>query len=222
VATLPLPPTLLSQLTSLIGFGVLVVAFLLVWRQSFPARITLFAVQSAMLAALAGLVGVSSRKPTLALVALAFLVIKAWAIPRVLRRLAPALPRPAAGGGSPAGPLLAAGVLVVIAYAVLLPVTRETSLPTAGGIPLALATGLIGLLLCVLARHALPQVLGFLVFENGIFMLALLAAYGLPVIVEVGVFLDVLVAVMIATAVVAEIQQAFPTAEVSELRHLRG
>ena len=52
----PLPPTPLSQLTALIGFAVLVVAFLLVWRQSFPARIRLFALQSALLAVLAGIV----------------------------------------------------------------------------------------------------------------------------------------------------------------------
>ena len=144
----PLPPTPLSQLTALIGFAVLVVAFLLVWRQSFPARIRLFALQSALLAVLAGVVGVSTRKPSLALVAVAVLVVKAWAIPRVLQRLAPALPRSVAAGRSPAG-LLAAGGLVVLAYAVLLPVTRETPLPTAAGLPPALATGLIGLLLGV-------------------------------------------------------------------------
>jgi hydrogenase-4 component E len=220
--SVPLPPTLFSQMTSLVAFTVLVVAFLLVWRQSLPARITLFAVQSALLAALAGLVGVFAHRAGLALVALAFLTVKAWLIPRVLRRVLPALPRPGAGGPSPAGPLLAAGVLVVIAYAVMLPVTRETPLPTAGGIPIALATSLIGLLLCVLARRALSQILGFLVFENGIFMLALLATYGLPVIVEVGVFLDVLVAVMIATAVVGEIGQAFRSTDVGALRELRG
>jgi len=222
VTGLPLPPTLLSQLTSLLGFAVLVVAFLLVWRQSLPARITLFAVQSALLATLAAVVGALARRPGLALVALAFLLIKTWLIPRVLRRILPALPRPTGSALSPTGPLLAAGGLVVIAYAVMLPVTRRAPLPTAGGLPLALATGLIGLLLCVLARRALSQVLGFLVFENGIFMLALLATYGLPLIVEVGVFLDVLVAVMIATAVVGEIGQAFRSTDIADLRELRG
>lgn len=216
------PPTLFSQLTSLVAFAVLVVAFLLVWRQSLPARITLFAVQSLLLAALAALVGALARRSGLGLVALAFLLIKGWLIPRVLRRVLPALPRPAGPTRSPAGALLAAGGLVVLAYAVMLPVTRQAPLPTAGGLPLALATSLIGLLLCVLARRALTQVLGFLVFENGIFMLALLATYGLPLIVEVGVFLDVLVAVMIATAVVGEIGQAFRSTDVAELRELRG
>ena len=222
MTALPLPPTLLSQLSGLLSFAVLVVSFLIVWRQSLPARIGLFAAQSALLAALAAVVGVLGRRPGLALVALAVLGIKVWAIPRVLRRVAPALPRPTAGRVSPAGPLLAAGALVVVAYAVMLPVTRETPLPTAGGIPLALATGLIGLLLCVLAVRALTQVLGFLVFENGIFMLALLATYGLPTIVEVGVFLDVLVAVLVLAGVVREIGAAFPSTNVTDLRDLRG
>jgi hydrogenase-4 component E len=222
MTTLPPAPTLFSQLTGLVSFAVLVVAFLIVWRQSLPARITLFAAQSALLAMLAALVGVFGGRPGLALVALAVLGVKVWAIPRVLRRVAPALPRPTSGTVSPAGPLMAAGALVVIAYAVMLPITRETPLPTAGGIPLALATSLIGLLLCVLAVRALTQVLGFLVFENGVFMLALLATYGLPLIVEVGVFLDVLVAVLVLAAVVREIGAAFPSTDVSELRDLRG
>lgn len=215
-------PTLFSQLVGLLGFGVVVVGFLLVWRQSLPGRLVLFAVQSALLAALAGVVGIFTGKAELGVVALAVLVVKAWVIPRVLARVAPALPRPAGPARSPAGLVLGAGALVFVAYAVMLPVTRATALPTAGGLPLALGTGLIGLLLCVTARRALTQVLGFLVFENGVFMLALLATYGLPALVEAGAFLDLLVAVLVMKVVLGEIQESFDSTEVDRLRELRG
>lgn len=219
---LSLPPTLFSQLVGLLSFAVLAVAFLLVWRQSLPGRLALFAVQSGLLAVLAGVVGVFTGKQELLLVALGVLAIKGWGIPRALARIVPVLPRPVGPARSPAGLLLGAAALVPVAYAVVLPVTRELPLPTAGGLPLALATGLIGLFLCVTARRALTQVLGFLVFENGVFMLALLATYGLPVIVEAGAFLDILVAVLIAKAVLGEIGESFESTDVERLRELRG
>lgn len=215
-------PTLFSQAVSLLSFAVVATGFLLVWRQSLPGRLRLFAAQSMLLAALAGVVWAFTGKGELGLVALAVLVVKGWAIPRILRRVVPAFPRPSGPSRSPAGLLLAAGGLVFVAYAVMLPVSKGTALPTAGGLPLALALGLIGLLLCVTARRALTQVLGFLVFENGIFMLALLATYGLPAIVEAGVFLDVLVAVLIVKVVLGEIRESFESTDVEHLRELRG
>jgi len=215
-------PTIFAQVVSLLSFAVLATGFLLVWRQSLPGRLALFAVQSVLLAALALAVAGFAGKGELALVALAVLVIKGWAIPRILARVVPARPRPAGPARSPAGLLLGAAALVFVAYAVLLPVTREVRLPTASGLPLALALGLIGLWLCVTARRALTQVLGFLVFENGIFMLALLATYGLPAIVEAGAFLDLLAAVLILKIVLGDISESFETTDVASLRELRG
>jgi hydrogenase-4 component E len=215
-------PTLFSQLVSLLSFAVVAVGFLLVWRQSLPARLALFATQSVLLAGLAAAVALFTGKAELGLVALAVLVIKGSVIPRILARVAPVQPRPRGPARSPAGLLLGAAVLVFVAYAVLLPVTREARLPTASGLPLALATGLIGLWVCVTARRALTQVLGFLVFENGIFMLALLATYGLPAIVEVGAFLDLLTAVLILKVVLGDISESFDSTDVARLRELRG
>jgi hydrogenase-4 component E len=217
-----MPPSLFSQTVSLLSFAVVAVTFLMVWRQSLPGRLGLFALQSALLALLAAVVAGFAGKPALGVVALGVLVIKAGVVPWILRRVTPALPRPPGPARSPAGLLLASVGLVLVAYAVMLPVAAASTLPTRGGLPLALATGLIGLLVCVTARRALTQVLGFLIFENGIFMLALLATYGLPALVEAGVFLDVLVAVLIAKVVLGEIRESFESADVDRLRELRG
>ncbi len=211
-----------ASVVNLVSTGVLALAFGLVWRQSLPARLSLFAAQSALVAVLAGWVALCTGKAELAVVALAVAALKAGLIPRILRRVVPARPRPAGPARSPAGLLLGAAALVFVAYAVLLPVVREARLPTAGSLPLALATGLIGLWLCVTARRALTQVLGFLVFENGIFVLALLATYGLPAIVEAGAFLDLLAAVLILKVVLGDIHDSFQTTDVAHLRELRG
>jgi hydrogenase-4 component E len=215
-------PTLFTQLVNLLSVAVLATAFVLVWVQSLPSRLALFAAQSLLLGVLAGVVALFTGKTELALVALAVLTLKGWVIPRILRRVVPAQPRPAGPTRSPAGLLLGAAALVFVAYAVMLPVVRDARLPTATGLPLALATGLIGLWLCVTARRALTQVLGFLVFENGIFQMALLATYGLPAIVEVGVFLDLLAAVLIVKVVLGDIHESFDSTDVARLRELRG
>lgn len=202
-------PRAMTTLTTLLAFLGLVAALLLVWRQSRPARLRLFVAQSLLLAVLATVLALATARPGLLLVALALVVLKVWLIPRALGRMATGLPvRPVAPGSSAGLALLAAGALVVAAYVVMLPVTAATPLPTAPAIPLAFAMALIGLFVTVTGQDPLGHILGFLLFENGIFALALLATYGLPGLVEAGVFLDVLVIVLLMEGVVLQIREA--------------
>jgi hydrogenase-4 component E len=95
-------------------------------------------------------------------------------------------------------------------------------LPTAEAVPLAFAGVLIGAFITVIRRRALTQILGFLMLENGIFLVALLATYGVPFIVEIGVFLDVLVAVLIMEVFIYRIKENFDSIEVGEMGKLKG
>jgi hydrogenase-4 component E len=209
--------------TNLLVFFGLVVTLLLVWRQSWPGRLRLFVAQSLLLAFLAATIGWFAWKPALLVVSVVFVVLKAWIIPRILWRMASGTPvRPLPPGHSSGVALLVAGALVVAAYVIILPITATATLPTADAIPLAFAMALIGLFVCVTGRDVLSQVLGFLVFENGIFGLALLATYGLPGLVEAGVFLDVLVIVLLMEGVVMQIRREHDSIDVDRLRELRG
>lgn len=214
----------MTVLTSLLAFLGLVVTLLIVWRQAWPGRLALFVTQSLLLALLAVVIGILAGKPGLLVVAGVVVLLKAWLIPRALARMGAGTPvlRPRAPGRSSAVPLLVAGGLVVVAYAVMLPVNAATTLPTEGGIPLAFAMALIGLFVCVTGRDALGHLLGFLMFENGIFGLALLATYGLPGLVEAGVFLDVLAIVLLMEGVVLRVRREHDSIDVDRLRELRG
>ena len=206
-------------------FVALGITLLLVWRQSWRGRVRLFVVQSWVLAALAVTLGALVRRPALVAVGVVFAVMKTWIIPRVLRRMGHGSPlRPVAPGRSAGLPVLAAGALVVVAYAVMLPITGAvaTGVPTRGAIPLAFAVALIGLFVCVTGRDALGQVIGFLVFENGLFALALLATYGLPGIVEAGAFLEVLVLVLLMEGMLVQIRREHDSLDIERLRELRG
>ena len=227
--------TPISNLLTFVGLGI---TLLLVWRQSWPARLTLFVAQSLVLALLAAAIGVMTGRAGLLVVAVGFVALKGWLIPRALRRIAGGTPiRGGVAPGRSAGlSLLAAGGLVVLAYVILLPIldaaarpggasalpASAQALPTAGAIPLAFAMALIGLYVCVTGRDVLGHILGFLMLENGIFGLALLATYGLPGLVEAGVFLDVLAIVLIMEGVVVQIRRTHESIDVSRLRELRG
>ncbi len=71
-------------------------------------------------------------------------------------------------------------------------------------------------------RKALMQVLALLSLENGLFLAAISLTYGMPMIVELGVFFDLLVAVMVLGILVYRIQETFDSMDVSKLSKLRG
>jgi len=215
----------MTRASTFLTFVALGITLLLVWRQSWRGRVRLYVAQSWVLAALALALGVLATRPALVVVGIGFAVMKTWIIPAVLRRMARGSPvRPVSPGRSAGLPVLAAGALVVAAYAVMLPISGAVAsgVPTRTAIPLAFAVGLIGLFLAVTARDALGQVMGFLVFENGLFALALLATYGLPGIVEVGAFLEVLVLVLLMEGVLVQIRREHDSLDVDRLRELRG
>jgi hydrogenase-4 component E len=70
-------------------------------------------------------------------------------------------------------------------------------------------------------RKALSQIIGFLVLENGIALLAALGTYGIPLIVELGVFLDVLMGFLVMQILVYQIKDTFESIDVEQLSHLR-
>jgi hydrogenase-4 component E len=101
--------------------------------------------------------------------------------------------------------LLISGALAVAAYEISRPLADVMNLATRGGLPIALALIFVSLFIVVSRREAVAQIVGFLMLENGIALLALLGAYGVPLVVELGVFLDVLLGVLVMQAVVYHI-----------------
>jgi hydrogenase-4 component E len=79
----------------------------------------------------------------------------------------------------------------------------------------------VGVLMMVTRRLALSQIVGFLVLENGIFMFTLVKTHGMPLAVEMGILLDVLVVVMIAGLLLFRIKKSFEHIDVTKLTELR-
>ena len=212
-----------SKAVNLLSFIALGLAILLIVRTRLEAQVRVFAWQSLVLVLLSELIALYSSSLELFSVGVALFIVKAIVIPRVLNRalVKIGLQRSAVPYLGTAPALIICGLLTIIAFYVMTPIAASNPLPTADAIPLAFAGVLIGFFIMVNRRRAVTQILGFLMLENGIFLLALLATYGVPFIVEMGVFLDVLVAVLIMEVFVYRIKENFDSIDVGALEKLK-
>jgi hydrogenase-4 component E len=112
-------------------------------------------------------------------------------------------------------------VLVLLAYHVAGTIDLPAAVPNRHVLPVSLALMLLGLFLMVGRRTALSQVLGLIVVENGVYLAALVATSGLPLAVELGVFFDVLVGVLLMGVLMTRISETFETIDTERLRRLR-
>jgi hydrogenase-4 component E len=87
---------------------------------------------------------------------------------------------------------------------------------------MAVTIMLVGILIMVTHQQALSQVTGFLVIENGMALAALTATFGMPLVVEFGILLDLLLALFVAFAYVARMHVIFGSLHTKHLRSLRG
>lgn len=208
--------TLSCSLVLLMGIAVL-------WRHSLPAYIDSFARQSLFIVIAILSVAAYAHDWELYLVAGIMFALKVVLIPRLLHRA-----RKQIGAELEIRPyvntemsVLLAGVLTLLAYAVAQPIVALSDLPTRGSIPLAFAVVFVGLFIVVSRRTALTQIVGFLIMENGIALLAVLATYGVPFIVEIGVFLDVLLGFLVMQVFLYRIRETFDSINVDEMRKLK-
>ena len=88
-------------------------------------------------------------------------------------------------------------------------------------IGIALATVMLSFLMMITRRKAIPQVIGFLSMENGLFFAATSATYGMPMVVELGIALDVLVAMLILGVFFFQIREQFDSLDLKHMERLR-
>ncbi|MCX6552718.1 MAG: hypothetical protein NTY02_17230 [Acidobacteria bacterium] len=216
-------PLVFSQVAVLGSSGVLLCGIILLWRRGVPAYISAFAWQSIVLAALTAAVGYFCDDPQLYWVAGLLFAIKGLAIPRLLRKVARRFERVVEPPPyvNTATSLVVSGLLILLAYAAARPLQAIADAPTRGGMPLAMGLLFVSLFIIVSRRKAITQVIGFLMLENAIALLAVLGTYGVPLIVELGVFLDALMGFLVMQIFLYEIHDTFSTLDAGALNRLK-
>ena len=219
----PPPSEIGSQLITFFAALMLVLQLLLVVQQMLVTNIRTFALQSLLLAAIAGVVGGFYHAWDVYAVAVLTLVGKViflpWRLERLVRQIRieqeihPFVNMPAS--------MLICGALTVLAYVVARPISSLARLGS-NTLAVAIALQLTGFFLMINRRKAITQVLALLTMENGVMLAAIaLTTYGMPLVVEIGIFFDVVIAVMVLGILVFRIRETFASMDVSKLNELK-
>jgi hydrogenase-4 component E len=218
-----------NRMITLMAAFVLVLQIAMVGQRWLVTNIRVFAAQSFLLAGIANTIAYFNHAPHLYIAAFLTFALKAVVLPIVLERLVKRV-----GIGQEIAPLvnvplslLISGGLTTVGYIVAASFhhPEESASPASLGrntLAVAVSLFLIGFFMMISRRKAMMQVLALLSLENGLFLAAISLTYGMPLIVELGIFFDLLVAVMVLGILVYRIQETFDSMDVTKLSRLRG
>jgi hydrogenase-4 component E len=217
-------PELSESLIHFLGMMLLIASFWILASPQIRTCIRAYAAHSFFLALITAVIALTNHVEHLLLPAVLTLVLKTIAIPqvffKVIRRLG--IRKEVESYVNIPFTLLLAVLLVFFSFYV----TGEGKIlkPVAFGefIPLAVSTVFFGMLMMTTRKKAINQVLGLLLIENGLFLMAITMTFGMPLLVEMGIFFDVLVAMMIMGIFVFKIRDAFESIDADDMTVLKG
>ena len=211
------------QLINLFATLILMLSFAMISQRRIVSLINLFAMQGAALVAASILLAYATDQPHLYVSAGLTLLLKVilipWMLHRMIRRLnvrwdvETLINIPTT--------MLVGIVLVIFSFSLALPISRLSSSLAGGSLGLALACVLLAFMMMITRSKAVPQVIGFLSMENGLVFAATTVTSGMPMIVEIGIALDVLVGVLILGVFLFQIREKFDSLDIRNLESLK-
>jgi hydrogenase-4 component E len=212
-----------AQLINLFAALLLLLAFAMLTQRRVLSLIHVFAVQGFVLVLSTAVVAYSTQQSHLYYSALLTLVLKVLLLPWILHRLLRALNvqwdvEPLIN--IPATMLLGI-VLVIFAFNLATPISQMAGTITKSTLGIAMACILLSFLMMITRRKAVSQVIGFLAMENGLFFAATSATYGMPMVVELGIALDVLVGTLVFGVFFFHIRETFESLDIHHLEKLK-
>lgn len=214
--------TIIVKIIDFLSSVFLMLGFVIGVNRKIFGVINLYAMQSVVLAVLAVLIGYAHNETQLFISAAFVILIKVWIIPRTLRKtmrkvkiendIMPYL--------SQSLSMVIETILIIISYNIISSVFDPAQIAYKNTLAVSIAVFLIGFFIMINRRRTISQVIGFLVMENGLFFFAISLAYGMPLIVELGVFFDVLVVALILGIFIYKIKESFYSIDTKELNKL--
>jgi len=196
---------------------------LLVVARRISTSVLLFSLQSAIIAAEVFATGFRERLAEAYVVGALVFIIKVVAIPRAFFRLVYRLKtsHDVKASTTPTQSVFIAAAMIHLSYAAVHSYGQSVRVPE-DALAAAVALILTGAFLMVSRNKALMQMLGLLVLENGIFLAAVTTTFGMPLVIEIGIFFDVLIGLLLMGIFTFRIRDTFDHLDVSKLRRLRG
>lgn len=215
--------TLLSQFVNLLGSLLLLLAFAMISQRRVLSLVWLFTMQGAVLVVSTAVVGYVTAQPHLYVSAAITLALKVvlipWLLLRVIKRLG--IRWDVETLFNVPTTMLIGIAVVIFAFNLAQPIAHLSSALASGTLGIALACVLLSFLMMITRAKAVPQVIGFLAMENGLFFAATSATYGMPMVVELGIALDVLIGVLILGVFMFQIREQFDSLDIRHLEKLK-
>ena len=211
------------QLINLLAAILLLLAFAMLAQRRIVSLIDLFAAQGFVLALSTAVVAYTTGQPHLYQSTALTLLLKVFLLPWLLHRLVRKLDVRWEFEGLINIPttMLIGIVLVVFSFNLALPISQLANTVTRSTLGIAMASIMLSFLMMITRRKAIPQVVGFLSMENGLFFAATSATYGMPMVVELGIALDVLVGMLILGVFFFQIREQFDSLDLAHLEKLK-
>ena len=212
-----------AQLINLFAAVLLLLAFAMLAQRRVLTLINLFAAQGFALACSTAIVAYATHQPHLCGSSVLTLLLKVFVLPWLLHRLINKLDVRWEFETLINVPttMIIGIVLVVFAFNLAVPISQLASTVTRSTLGIAMASVLLAFLMMITRRKAIPQVIGFLAMENGLFFAATSATYGMPMVVELGIALDVLVGMLILGVFFFQIREQFDSLDLKHLEKLK-
>src|SRR5579859_45835 len=209
-------------LSSFSVFLFLTILLLAVARR-ISTSILLFSLQSAVITAEVLATAFQEKLPEAYVVGALVLIIKVILIPRAFFSLTKRLKtvRDVKASTTPAQSVFVVAAIIYLSYAAVHSYGQAVHVPD-DALAAAVSLILTGAFLMVSRKKALMQMLGLLVLENGIFLAALITTFGMPLVIEMGIFFDILIGLLLMGIFTFRIRDTFDHLDVSKLRRLRG
>lgn len=211
------------QLINLFATLILLLSFAMISQRRIVSLVNLFMIQGAALVAASFLLGYATNQPDLYVSGALTLVLKVFLIPWMLHRMIrklnvrwdieTLLNIPTT--------MLVGIALVIFAFSLALPISRLSDSIAGGSLGIALACVFLSFMMMITRSKAIPQVIGFLSMENGLIFAATTVTNGMPMIVEFGIALDVLVGVLIMGVFMFQIREKFDSLDIHHLEALK-
>ncbi len=211
------------QLINLFATLILLLSFAMISQRRIVSLVNLFMIQGAALVATSFLLGYATHQPDLYVSGALTLVLKVilipWMLHRMIRKLnvrwdvETLLNIPTT--------MLVGIALVIFSFSLALPVSRLSDSIAGGSLGIALACVFLSFMMMITRSKAIPQVIGFLSMENGLIFAATAVTNGMPMIVEFGIALDVLVGVLIMGVFMFQIREKFDSLDIHHLETLK-
>ncbi len=198
-----------SDFIELVGAFVLVLTILQVTSDRLYFSVRIYAIQSIFVALSILSIGIYSGSADLYVSSFLTLVIKSFVIPLALFKTIEEMQiqREIKAYINITNSLIIISALIIISFIMTRYIDLGGAVISKKIFPISLSIIFIGAFIMVSRKKPITQLLGFLTLENGIMLVATSVTYGMPLIVEIGIFFDVIVGATMASLIIHHINE---------------